>query len=146
MGSFFTNVQVFAGTAPRGREDEIHGAIVASLRADAKAKGLSAASADEQADRTIFVGPPGRWISVYDEASESQSLDVLDELAGTLSRATGCPTLGILVHDSDVLILRLFEAGELRDAYNSQPAYFGGGGADLKDRLRSLRGARPGRR
>lgn len=48
------------------------------------------------------------------------------ELAGTVSRLLGGPALGTYVFDSDVLVMQVYEGGELRHVYDSYPGYFQG--------------------
>jgi hypothetical protein len=75
----------------------------------------------------VLVGPlgAGGWVPVFDEASESQEASVLDDLARPLSRATGGAVVTVLVHDSDVAYLRLFERGEPADTWVSDPGWAG---------------------
>ena len=124
MGSFFTNVQVSTG----GRTiDEIHAAIVAALRQRARETGLEEDEtlSDEEAERTIMVAPPGPepWITVYDEITEDQDPDTRRDLGEALSRVGGA-AITVLVHDSDILEMRLCQNGAQVDVYNSYPNYF----------------------
>lgn len=114
MGSFYTNVQV-AGARTR---------VIDALRAIAAAAGLDAAAAGEPADRSFLVGPDGPWIAVYDQATEAQDERLLDALAEALSRAADARALTILVHDSDVLRLALFDHGARVARFDSDPSYF----------------------
>ena len=114
MGAFFTNVQV---------RTDLHGAeatrqaILETLAARAHREGFSPCAEGAHADRTIVVGPPGRWIAIYDEATEDQRLEPLDELTRAMSEVAGGPAVGVLVHDSDWLLLRLFDAGSSVDVF-----------------------------
>jgi hypothetical protein len=101
VGSFYTNVTL--RTADQKR-------VVDALRA---------------ARRQAIVSPPANSCTVvFDRESEDQDIDVLNELASSLSGRLGCPALAVLNHDDDVLIYTLHERGELVDDYNSSPAYF----------------------
>ena len=84
MGASFTNVQV---RSPEGREQPTRDAIVSELAAQASKQGFVACEEAAAAERTVLVGPPGRWIGVYDEATESQDTALLDALAKALSKA-----------------------------------------------------------
>ena len=112
MGSFFTNVQVRAGAESA---EATRTAIVDALTARAATEGFGPCDEGAEPDRTIYVGPAEAWIAVYDEATESQNGEALDALAGALSGVTGGPAVGVLVHDSDELLLRLFVGGRLVD-------------------------------
>jgi hypothetical protein len=121
MGSFFTNVQV------RGASIE---PLIDAIRASARDAGLDevgGGSSDPVPDRVVHVLPPdaGGWIAVYDEATESQDVATLEALGTLASRALDTHAFSVLVHDSDVLDLRLYERGARIDRYDSCPGYFG---------------------
>lgn len=117
MGSFFTNVQA------RGTDRD---AIVAALRADAEARGSDLVDDEAQADRSVLVLPPeDGWIAIYDQATESQDGASLERLAVLASRATHDAAISILIHDSDILDLRLYRDGARLDRLDSDPSYYG---------------------
>jgi hypothetical protein len=77
--------------------------------------------------RTAFVAEPhGAFSVVYDEASEEQDPQVLDEAARRLSARLDCAALAVVNHDDDVLWLGLYDRGQLLDEYTSAPGYFEG--------------------
>jgi hypothetical protein len=102
MGSFYTNV------ALRGPDQrQILQALI-------------------QADRVAYVSPTVDGFTViYDKETEDQEEGVLKALASQLSKRFACPALAALVHDSDVFMYWLFEAGDLVDEFDSAPDYFG---------------------
>ncbi len=112
MGSFFTNVHV---RAPAGGEESTRSAILAIVSRLAADSGFVPCAEGEPPDRSIVVGRRDAWIGVFDEATESQDVTLLDALAKALSEGTACPALAALVHDSDHLLLHLFEGGTLVD-------------------------------
>lgn len=112
MGAFFTNVHVLA---PAERAEAAHTAILDCIRRLASERGLVPCEDDAKADRAFIVRRGGTWLSVYDQATESQDIKLLDELAARLSASSRCPALAVLVHDSDQLLLRLFQDGQLGD-------------------------------
>ena len=61
---------------------------------------------------------------VCDRECDEQDPEVLAKLGAELSKDLRCVALAVMVHDSDVLILMLFEHGRLLMDYNSAPAYF----------------------
>ncbi|MCZ7679236.1 MAG: hypothetical protein M5U28_10965 [Sandaracinaceae bacterium] len=63
---------------------------------------------------------------MFDERTESQDLASLEALGALLSRVTSSPAVSVLVHDSDVLDLRLYRDGARVDRYDSFPGYFEG--------------------
>ncbi len=113
MGAFFTNVHVLT---PEDRVEDAQAAILECLRDIASEKGLVPCEDGAKADRAFIVKRNGAWLGVYDEATESQDIKLLDDLAARLSARSRCPALGVLVHDSDHLFLRLFEDGDVPSA------------------------------
>lgn len=124
MGSFFTNVQVHTGEAPA---QEARAAAVEAVRGWVARTGYEEMAEEDAdvADRLVLVAPADQtpWIAVYDEATEDQDTRLLDSLAEALS-AGGRAAVSVLVHDSDVLQLRLCQDGRLADVFNSRPDYF----------------------
>jgi len=117
MGAFFTSVQVHS--------DDL-AAVLSALRADAREDGFDELGDAEGADRSVIVLPAeAGWISIYDQASEGQDVTVLEQSAERVSAALRTHCVTILVHDSDVLDLRLFRDGARLDEYDSFPDYFG---------------------
>jgi hypothetical protein len=112
MGAFFTNVHVLA---PAERAEAAHAAILDCIRSLASERGLVPCEDDAKADRGFIVRRGATWLSVYDQATESQDIELLDELAARLSASSRCPALAVLVHDSDQLLLRLFQDGQVAD-------------------------------
>jgi hypothetical protein len=74
----------------------------------------------ESLRRTAIVAPdhPG-GVTVYDEASESQDIRILAELAQIVSQDLQCPALAVLNHDDSILALALYENGELTTDYET---------------------------
>ena len=66
------------------------------------------------------------YVVAFDEESDSQDMDVINELASKASKELGCPVLAVMNHDDDILWFRVYEGGELRDEYDSTPGYFDG--------------------
>src|SRR5574341_1170236 len=124
MGNFFTSVQILLG--PRS-SDESRRDVAAAVRSILLATGFTEITvSSEVLDRTVLVGLPGAggWVGVYDQGTGDQDLVALTALAKTLSARLHAFTLAILVHDSDVLELRLCRDGRLVDSYSSDPGYW----------------------
>lgn len=103
MGAFFTNYQVRSTDA---------NAVATKLAPLLKSR--------------AYVSPAsGGWVTVYDEATESQDSEVLIKLAKVLSKALKTEVFGFLVHDSDIAFYYLCQNGELVDEFDSCPDYFG---------------------
>lgn len=100
MGAFLTNIVLCGPT-----QNE----VVAELRAQ---------------KRSAFISPTiGGKTVVFDRESERQG-EALTDLALALSTKFRCAALAVVVHDSDILLLSLFESGRPTDDYNSAPSYF----------------------
>ena len=99
MGAFFTNCQVLVA----GSTERTARAVISALESLADGQNLRLAEEGEEADHSIAVRTSERWISVYDEHTESQDERLLTDLAQQLSAATGSYVVSVLVHDSDVL-------------------------------------------
>lgn len=141
MGSFFTSVQVHTGGVPT---QEARASVIELVRRWVVQSGyqeIAEADADE-ADRLVLVAPVDDtpWIAVYDEATEDQDARQLDGLAQALA-AGGRAAVGVLVHDSDILQLRLCQDGQLADVFNSRPDYFD----ELSDQERARVAGQPER-
>lgn len=125
MGSFFTNVQVYSanhdGEASRIKVTE---AVRRIILRDSFVE--TSNDEDEPPDRVVLVGPSGPepWIAVYDEATENQDSQRLKRLATQLSAEVNNFALGVLVHDSDILLLHLAQSGQHVDTFDSAPDYF----------------------
>ncbi len=75
--------------------------------------------------RVAYVSPTIQgWTVVYDQETDDEDIDVLQELAQRLSHSFACPAFAVLVHDSDIFMYWLYDNGTLVDAYNSIPDYF----------------------
>lgn len=119
VGAFFTNVQVRLGDDPVEP-------LLNALRA--AAGDVHEVATDDEADRVLLVLPPdaGGWVTIYDQATESQDTAGLEALGRLASEVCDAPAFSVLVHDSDVLDLRLYRGGERVDRYDSFPGYFEG--------------------
>jgi hypothetical protein len=131
MGSFYTNVQV----RTQGHQTAASDAVARALRDWIAGQGYQPTSKESDADRSVAIVVGEGWISVYDQGTEDQDLDLLEALACRLSQAAGMPAVGILVHDSDMLELRLCAQGQVRDRYSSWPDYFEDQSAQQKERV-----------
>lgn len=112
MGYDYSNHHVFVGKRDAG---EVRQAVVdkiCSLRGNL--------TKDEcAADRSIVVGPPGRWIFVGDSAGSTETPDpeAFDGLACQLSRIA--PTISIKMSDSAIVHILLYADGRLVDKFGN---------------------------
>jgi len=123
MGASFTNLQVHVGSHATADAQE---SVMAAIRSSFDDQGLVELGAAERAsgtkaDRSVLVrsATDAQWIAVYDEACDENET-VLRGLAEQLS-AVGGAAVGVLVHDSDILQLCLYEGGQLVDQFETRP-------------------------
>src|ERR1041385_4018426 len=103
MGSFLTTLQVRSESTASVRE-----ALLPLVKGRA------------------YISPPKNgWVTVYDEASDSQHDALLSRIAAVLSRSLHTAVFAFLVHDSDVAMYWLYQNGKLADKFHSAPEYFG---------------------
>jgi hypothetical protein len=69
-----------------------------------------------------YVSPPKNgWVTLYDEASESQDAYEIGRVGSDLSAALNTAVFAFLVSDSTLFVYYLFENGDLNDEYHSTP-------------------------
>ncbi len=119
MGSFFTNMQVYSKQKDKNQSlSQIKEAIHIILDKD-----YEIASENEETDRIILVKHSDPWITIYDQETEDQDIDLLYDVSSKISSILDTVVVSVLVHDSDVLNLCLFEQGELKNNYWSNPEF-----------------------
>lgn len=64
------------------------------------------------------------WVTVFDEAADAPDEDRLSGYTVMLSAALDTQAIGVLVYESDVLLLTIADKGKLLDHYSSWPDYF----------------------
>lgn len=64
------------------------------------------------------------WVTVFPQMTENQDYDLLINVTKALSRELKTPTVGTLVHDSDIFKFVVCEKGQVIDEYDSCPDYF----------------------
>jgi len=65
---------------------------------------------------------------VYDQSSDTQDVDVIQELAIMIGQSTKGVVFAAVNHDDDVLVYGLYKAGDMIDNYNSFPGYWDNSG------------------
>jgi hypothetical protein len=87
-------------------------------------QGYQATTESEQVDRVLVVGPPSRWIWIYDSlaAGDAPSNVEVERLAKLLS--TYSPVVDIFMYDSTQLHFILYQHDQRCDHFVSAPAYY----------------------
>jgi hypothetical protein len=112
MGAFISNIQVFSeGKDTSMLLDKLENAITYRL-----INGVYEIADDaDSADRSLILQMSSeRWISVYDQKLDEQDINAMDAIGTTISRL-GVPAVGSIVHDSDLLMMRLYRNGGTAD-------------------------------
>ncbi|RAP75701.1 hypothetical protein [Paenibacillus montanisoli] len=112
MGTFLSNIQVFSGAL---NSSKLMNELVLAIR-DSLDGGLYEETDDaESADRSLILHVSSdRWISLYDQKLDEQHLDEMDALGKAISRV-GVSAVGSVLHDSDLLVMRLYQNGRMAD-------------------------------
>ena len=100
MGDDFTNHQVFAGDASLS---SFRQRLVFELKKSLLRCGFTETSDENETDRSIAIGPTGRWICIYDSYDNGDDADPLqfEQLSLQLSRFA--PVVDIHMDDSTTL-------------------------------------------
>ncbi len=123
MGHSFANIHVDIAETSRDAE-----AVADQLAADLGHGDYYREVDDaDDSDRTIAVAPSDGdgWVTSYDSRTRHQNLGGLEREASERSATLDRPVVGVLMHDGDVLELRLADDGDLVDRFSSDPYYFG---------------------
>lgn len=123
MGTFLTNIQSISNTLAI---DQVRQLVIETIRERMHSLWHVEVTEEKNSDRTIFIGPStsSDWISIYDQGTEQQEITELEAIASILSEAVNGMSVAILVHDSDLLELRLFRHGNPMKMFCNWPDYF----------------------
>jgi len=126
MGAFFTNFQVYRKDGTQAADLIKH--ILAAIKEEAASSGFLETKGSAGCERCVLVvsSKGGRWITVYDQATEDQDEEKISALAKTLSKKLIEFVVSVLVHDSDILHVDLFNDGQRVNVYRSLPQGYPG--------------------
>lgn len=116
MGADFSSHRVFVGSGDAGRRRD---AVLVALRRFFKQNGFDEVAAETNADRSVVVGPAGRWIFVGDTAGSTPSSDsgAFDSLSLALS--SQAPVVATKMSDSAAIHFYLYRYGQLSDKFGN---------------------------
>jgi len=120
VGTFVSNLQVFTHGEPAAAREQVR----AALSEFAASNGLTETADAAEADRTFVIAWSSAtpWLTVYDEAIDSQDVRVIESVAAAVSASSGLKAVSVLLHDGDDLDLRLFTNGKRIDRYRNTHA------------------------
>jgi hypothetical protein len=121
MGRDFAHHQLFCDTTD---VLAFHRDLLRQLPLILRDQGYRSATEREQTDRVLVVGPPGRWIWIYDSVAtgDAPGNDEVEHLAKLFS--TFSPVVDIFMYDSMQLHFFLYQDGQRCDQFVSAPAYY----------------------
>ncbi len=124
MGDTFTNLQVLPGK-PNAASGRVK--LARRIRAHLGRLGFTRCGPG-RGDRDILIGPvqSGSWIAVYDSALALSDVRLLDTLGSALSANGFGTAVGVAVHDSDLLEMKLYCNGAVGGRFSNWPGYFNG--------------------
>jgi hypothetical protein len=116
MGADFSCHWFFAGTGDTGRART---AVVDRLRLAMQQAGFLEVPGEEDADRSVVIGPAGRWVFVGDSAGSTEWAD--PEGFAALSRALSTlgPVVDVKMSDSTAIHFYLYRQGREIDAFGN---------------------------
>jgi hypothetical protein len=80
------------------------------------------AAAGQLVQGRAFISPPlNNWVTLYDEASETQDAHEIGRVGSDLSTLLGSVVFAFIVSDSTLLVYYLFDNGDLLDEFHSTP-------------------------
>ncbi|BBI35875.1 hypothetical protein [Cohnella abietis] len=113
MGTFLSNIQVFTGLQDSVKLLE---ELVLTVRDRLVGSEYEETDDAKLADRSLILQiSSDRWISIYDQRLDEQDMDAMDMLGAAISARAGVSVVGSIVHDSDLLLMRLYRNGRTAD-------------------------------
>ncbi|MNB92974.1 hypothetical protein D3C75_400880 [compost metagenome] len=135
LGTFLSNIQVFIGAK---NSVELLEEVMLAIKGRLIGTEYVEASDADSADRSLIINVSSdRWISVYDQKLDEQDIDDLDALGIAISDRAEVPAVGSIVHDSDLLIMRLYKNGRTADTMINNLELFNGMSAGKRPRKRN---------
>ncbi len=121
MGIDFANYQVFAG---RSNAEVIYRDLLSQLPELMVKNGFQAVTQSEDVDRAIVIGPPDRWICVYDSSVKgiNPTSQKAEQLAVALSDFG--PVVNIAMYDSSIVHFFLYQQGHKVDQFVSASSFY----------------------
>ncbi|MEP7219585.1 MAG: hypothetical protein ABI876_11750 [Bacteroidota bacterium] len=116
MGDDFANRQCFAGN---GNRELVYERLLQTIFRSMAAAGYKHVHNEEDANRSIVIGPNGRWIFIGDTAGSTDSAAPDEFAALTADLSIILPVIEIHMCDSAGIHLKLYDAGGMIDKYGN---------------------------
>ncbi|MBY9080672.1 hypothetical protein KIH86_14220 [Paenibacillus sp. HN-1] len=135
MSAFISNIQVFIGAK---NSTELLEEVVLAISDRIIGAEYEETDDADSANRSLIINVSSdRWISVYDQKLDEQDINDLDELSLAISARAGVPAVGSIIHDSDLLIMRLYKSGKTADTMINNLELFNAMSAGNRPRKRN---------
>jgi hypothetical protein len=116
MGADFSNHRLFTGGAD---SDHLRSAAVEGVRRYFQSIDLEETADEDEAERSVVIGPAGRWIFIGDSAGSTECVDPdgFDALALALSALA--PVVDAKMSDDAAIHFYLYRDGRLEDKFGN---------------------------
>lgn len=114
MGLDFASYQIFCGN---DEPEQFHQQMIVNLPQLLLDLNYKASTATRKENRVIVVGPPGRWVGIFD--SYAQGINPIDKDVGQFAQGLSKygAVVNVSVYDSAILHLYLYRNGNKDDQY-----------------------------
>jgi hypothetical protein len=121
MGQDFAHHHVFSHST---HLQTVHATLLQRLLYTLRTQGYEPTEQSEDADRILVVGPPGRWIWIYDSAAsgDNPANQAVADLAQAVS--TVGTVVDTFVYDSSLLHFFLYRHGKRADQFVTAPDFY----------------------
>lgn len=116
MGADFSSHWFFAGAADAAG---VRNAVVDGLRQALHQAGLQEVAREEDAERSLVVGPAGRWLFIGDSAGSTEWADAEGFDALSLALSAFGPVVDVKMSDSAAVHFYLYRQGRLVDKFGN---------------------------
>lgn len=116
LGADFSSHRVFAGT---GDATCLRSAVIAQLRCILQQSGFEEIADEDKADRSVVIGPAGRWLLVGDSAGSTEWTDPQGFDALALALSTLAPVIDTKMSDDAAVHFYLYRTGRRVDQFGN---------------------------
>jgi hypothetical protein len=116
MGADFSNRWFFAGDSDASSR---RAAVIDRLRTNLRQAGFQEVAGEEEAERSLVVGPAERWVFIGDSAGSTESADPDGFVSLSSALSTLGPVVDVLMSDSAAVHFHLHRQGRIADKFGN---------------------------
>jgi hypothetical protein len=116
MGADFSSHWFYAGDSGAA---SLRSAVIAHLRSYLRQGGLQEVAGEEGAERSLVVGPAGRWLFIGDSTGSTERVDPAGFRALSSALSTLGPVVDVEMSDSAAVHFHLYRQGRLVDSFGN---------------------------